>query len=117
MHARGGILDIVIDSSACRAVTASRDDVIRFWDLRAGREVDTFTGDLKNVDTVTIVPEGKFAYSVSGDTIVLTDLTAMRRLGGVSLDHKITAVTVAPDGRHLAVGDESGRVHFLGLDE
>ena len=64
----------------------------------------------------TLAPGGRFVYSVVGDTVLTSDLTAQRQLGRLSLDHHITSMAVTPDGLHVVLGDESGRVHFLELD-
>jgi hypothetical protein len=110
------VLDIVVDSPGRRAITASRDGSLRVWDLAAGRESAALQGDVDEVDTVAIAPNGRFAYSVVGDTVVASDLIALKPLRRLSLDHNITAIAVTPDGLHAALGDESGRVHFLTLD-
>jgi WD40 repeat protein len=121
------------------ALTASRDRTIRLWDLVRGAAVRVLLGPgseriaehlrggalefgeesglhVGGVDTVAIAPNGQFAYSVVGDTVVASDLTGRKPLRRLSLDHNITAIAVTPDGLHAALGDESGRVHFLTLD-
>jgi WD40 repeat protein len=110
------IMDIVVDSPGRRAITASRDGSVRVWDLATGQETASLEGDVGGVDTVAIAPNGQFAYSVVGDTVVASDLTGRKPLRRLSLDHNITAIAVTPDGLHVALGDESGRVHFLTLD-
>jgi WD40 repeat protein len=110
------ILDIVIDGPGRRALTASRDGSVRAWDLASGQETLVLHGDGDEVDTVAIAPNGRFAYSVMDDTVMVSDLAAGRPLRRLSLDHNITAIAVTPDGLHAALGDESGRVHFLTLD-
>jgi WD40 repeat protein len=110
------ILDIAVDSSNLRTVTASGDGTFHFWDLSSGQETGAFSGGVEHADAVAIAPDARFAYSVVGDTIVSTDLTKRLRLRSLSLDHNITALAVAPEGANLVVGDESGRVHFLCLE-
>jgi WD40 repeat protein len=109
------ILDIVLDAPERRAITASRDGCVKVWDLTSGQETMTFHGDVDNLDAVAIAPSGRFAYAVVGDTVIASDLTTRKMLPRVSFDHNITAIAVTPDGLHAAVGDESGRVHFLTL--
>jgi WD40 repeat protein len=109
------ILDIVISADGNRAITAARDDTIRVWDIAAGRQLAVHAGPMGKVDTVAIAPNGEFAFSVYGDTLVATRLADFSRRGSISLDHQITAVAVTPGGTRLALGDESGRVHFLRL--
>jgi WD40 repeat protein len=110
------ILDIVVDAAGRRAMTASRDGSVRSWDLASGVETVALEGDGERVDAVAIAPNGRFAYMVAGDTVVASDLTAPKPPGRLSLDHNITAIAVTPDGLHAALGDESGRVHFVTLD-
>lgn len=109
------ILDSVISVGGARAISAAADDTIRVWDLATGRLLSGYAGPHGTVDTVAIAPEGEFAFSVYGDTLIATRIADFARLGSVSLDHQITALAVTPDGRRLALGDESGRVHFLRL--
>jgi hypothetical protein len=53
---------------------------------------------------------------VYGDTVVAAHVQRGAVLGSLSVDHQITAMAVVPDGRHLALGDESGRVHLMRLE-
>ena len=109
------ILDIVLDAPGRRAITASRDGCVRVWNLTSGQETMTLHGEVDNVDAVAIAPGGRFAYTVVGDTVIASDLTIRKPVPRLSLDHQITTIAVTPDGLHAAVGDESGRVHFLTL--
>jgi len=109
----GAILDAVIPAEGNRAITAARDDTLRIWDLDTGRQLAVHEGPFGKVDTVAVEPGGAFAYSVYGDTLVACSVGGFSLRGSVSLDHQITALAITPGGRQLALGDESGRVHFL----
>lgn len=111
----GSILDVVVAADGARAISAARDDTFRVWDLAAGRAVAAHAGPHGKVDAVAVAPEGECAFSVYGDTLIATRIADFSRLGSISLDHQITALAVAPSGQRLALGDESGRVHFLRL--
>lgn len=110
------LLDVVLDASGRRAVTASRDGTFEVWDVASGCMTAAFQGDVTLADAVAITSDIRFAYAVSGDTLTAIDLQSRRSLHRVSLDHNITALAVSADGERFAVGDESGRVHFLGLE-
>jgi WD40 repeat protein len=111
------LIDIVVTPDDRRVITASADDTIRIWELDTFRECGRLEGLAEQADAVAINATGEFAYSVCGDAILVAHLNPCTRLGSLSLDHKITAITVAGDGRRLALGDESGRVHFLRLND
>jgi WD40 repeat protein len=108
------IRDAVITADR-RAVTASRT-ALRTWDLESGRELSVWDGIWDKSDDVAISPSGEVAYAVLGDTVSAAAAATGRALGSVSLDHTITSIAVAGDSRILALGDESGRVHFLRLE-
>jgi WD40 repeat protein len=109
-------LDIVVNASAGRVMVAERDGSVRTWDLSAGIEIDACDTGACEADAVAIAPNGRYAYAVTGDTVLAADLATRKATHRLSLDHHITALAVAPDGRHAVLGDESGRVHFLELD-
>lgn len=111
----GKVLDIVVTPDGRNAVSAATDDTIRIWDLDAGRQRRQLQGCVGNADAVAIARSGNLAYSVYGNTLVAYDISAGGRLGSLSLDHQITAISVTPAGTRLAIGDLSGRVHFLSI--
>jgi WD40 repeat protein len=111
----GKILDIVVTPDGRSAVSAATDDTIRIWDLDTGRSRQQLQGRVGQADAVAIARSGNLAYSVYGNAVVAYDVSAATRLGSLSLDHQITAVSVTPTGTQLAIGDLSGRVHFLSL--
>jgi WD40 repeat protein len=110
------MLDLAINTDQQRLVSAGRDDAISVWDLTDMRLVGTLHAASPEPDEVAVAPDARLAYSIYGDTIVASDLMQLTRLGSVSLDHQITVVAVASDGTSVAVGDESGMVHFLSLE-
>jgi WD40 repeat protein len=111
----GRVLDVVVTPDGRRAVSAATDDTIRIWDLGAGRPARQLQGCVGRADAVAVAPHGNFAYAVYGHAVVAYDLNAGARLGSLSLDHQITAISVVPSGTQLALGDLSGRVHHLAL--
>ena len=109
------VLDVVVSSDGRSVFSASRDDTIRTWDLGSCKQSAQITGPFGKVDAVAIAPNGHFAFSIYSDTLVAYDLDISKRLASISFDHQITTIAVTPAGKHLAVGDQSGQVHFLRL--
>ncbi|MEW8250061.1 MAG: NB-ARC domain-containing protein [Candidatus Thiodiazotropha sp.] len=112
---KGAILDIAVTPDGEYAITAGRDDTIKVWELDSGRERMCFNGNVGKVDTVAISPNGDYAYSVYHDTLMAYDLNRSSFIAAMTLDHQITAIGVTPNGKYIAVGDQSGYVHFLCL--
>lgn len=111
------VLDVVVSPDSGGVISASRDDTIRTWELASRKQTNQLTGLYGKVDAVAIAPNGHFAFSIYGDTLVAYDLDASERLASISFDHQITTIAVTPAGRHVAVGDQSGQVHFLYLQK
>jgi WD40 repeat protein len=111
----GRVLDVVVTPDGHRAVSAATDDTIRVWDLKTGRQMRQLQGSVGRADTVAVAPLGNFAYAVYGHALVAYELAACARIGSLSLDHQITAISVRPNGTQLAIGDRSGRVHYMSL--
>ena len=112
----GRVLDVVALPVDNVVVSAARDDTIRTWDIESCTQTACIEGPVGRVDTVAIAPGGQFAYSVYGDTLVAFDLCERLQLGSLSFDHQITTIAVTPSGQHVAIGDQSGQVHFAGLN-
>lgn len=110
------ILDVVIWPDERTVVTAATNDTIRLWDFGTGGKRGGMAGRFGRAEAVVIAPSGRYVYSVYGDTLSGYTLPEGRHLGGVSFDFQIVSIAVAPDGHRLAVGDVSGRVHFLRLE-
>lgn len=111
----GRVQDVVALPGGSVLISAAGDDTIRIWDMKTGTQTAQVDGPVGRADTVAIAPDGQFAYSVYGDTLVAFDIGGLRQLGSLSFDHQVTTIAVTPSGRHVAIGDQSGQVHFLGL--
>jgi WD40 repeat protein len=110
---KGPVFDVVTDLARGRLITAGRDGAIRLWALDTLQPLGALDVPQPSVDEVVIAPNGTVAFAVSGDTIVASDLVKLRPAGSLSFDFRIVSIAVTGDGTRLAVGDESGLVHFL----
>jgi len=111
----GRILDIVVTPDGRSVVSAASDDSIRIWDFDSSRQKRQLQGCVGRADAVAIAPYGTRAFSIYGHTLVAYDLTAGARVGSLSFDHQITTLSLSGTGTRLAIGDLSGRVHFVEL--
>src|SRR5678815_5988789 len=87
------VLDIVINPSLQRLVTAGRDNRLRIWQLSDLTLAGMLEGADSGLDQVAIAPDTQVAYSIYGDTVVASDLQALSRMSSVSFDHQLTAVS------------------------
>ncbi len=111
----GRVLDIVVTPDGKNVISAGMDDTIRTWALDCLKQTAQLSGHMGKVDAVAIAPNGHLAYSIYGDTIVAYDVDISARLASLSFDHQITTIAVTPSGKRIAIGDQSGQVHYLCL--
>jgi WD40 repeat protein len=65
----GRVISVVIAPGGKTAISASRDNTLKIWDIDRGRELPTLTGHTKPVWGVAIAPDGKTAISASANTL------------------------------------------------
>ncbi|MEJ2118417.1 MAG: WD40 repeat domain-containing protein [Alphaproteobacteria bacterium] len=109
------------------ALSGSKDNTLKLWDVASGKELRTFTGHSNPVHSVAFSPDGRTALSGSKDNTSRTyydDLTVptssedcklklwdvasgreIRTFEGVSF--WVRSVAFSPDGRNALSGDEN----------
>jgi len=66
---------------------------------------------------VAVSADERFAVSVSSDHILrFWDLETRSSVAGFGGDSALTSCAISPDGLTIIAGEESGRLHFLGLE-
>ena len=107
---------VAVTPDGKQAVSASRDQTLKVWDLDTGLERRTLSGHTSAVYAVAVTPDGKQAVSASFDnTLKVWDLESGHCLCTFTADGGMCACAVAPDGVTVVAGDVAGRVHFLRL--
>ena len=101
-----------------RAVSGSRDNTVRVWDLESGVCLRTLEGHRGVVSSVSVTPNGRRAVSGSDDnTVRVWDLESgacLRSLEGHS-DY-VMSVSVTPDGRRAVSGSDDGTVRVWDVE-
>ena len=84
--------------------SGSGDSLIRLWDVRTGRELQTLRGHRNWINNVSFSPDGQTLASASNDhTIRLWDVRTGRELQKfTNHTHYLIGVSFSPDGRTLA---------------
>ena len=109
------VLDTIITPNGKCLISAAKDDTIHMWDVDSLTLTNQIVGPSGRVDAVALAPNGNYAYSIYGDTLVAYDLVSSTRFASLSFDHQISTIAVTPSGERVAIGDRSGRVHYLCL--
>jgi len=98
-------------------VSGSDDYTVRVWGLASGRRVRTLAGHEGYVNAVAVMLDGRYVVSGSSEpTLRVWDLSSGEAVANLSGDSDILCCAVAPDGRTVVAGEQSGRVHFLRLE-
>ncbi|MBV8282723.1 MAG: hypothetical protein JO347_11790, partial [Candidatus Eremiobacteraeota bacterium] len=61
------VIDVAITPDGRQAVSASRDNTLKIWDLEHGDELRTLQGHSDTVNSVAISPDGQRIVSASSD--------------------------------------------------
>lgn len=102
------------DATAARLLWAESDHALTLWDLDRDERVIHCRGHTGKVNAVAIVDSGRYAVSCSSDrTLRMWDLASGEVEAALTADAGLRSLAVAADSRTFAVGDVSGRVHFV----
>ena len=107
---------VAVTPDGKQAVSASRDNTLKVWDLESGRALRTLEGHSDSVTGVVVTSDGKRAVSASWGTLKVWDLESgreLRTLEGHS--HWVTGVAVTMDEKRAvsASGDKTLKVWDL----
>ena len=113
------VTSVVVYSDSTRAVSASRDQTLKVWDLQKGIELFTLRGHTAAVNSVVVYSNGKRAISASDDrSLRIWNLdTGLELQTLLSHEDKVNAVAVYADGKRAvsASDDRTLRIWELGL--
>jgi WD40 repeat protein len=100
-----------------RALSGSRDGMLRLWDLDTGWTLRTLEGHADRVWAVAMSGDGTRAVSGSEDkTLKVWDLATGRVVATFAADFPLGRCASSPRAETLVASDWSGRVHLLRLE-
>jgi WD40 repeat protein len=109
---------VAITPDGRRAISASDDRTLGVWDLESGQMLPEMKAHQNALNAVALTPDGKRVVSGSGHGIIrVWELVNGEEITTFAADGRILGCAVAPDGRTIIAGDESGQVLFLRLIE
>ncbi|MEH2452752.1 WD40 repeat domain-containing protein [Nostoc sp.] len=98
------------------------DNTLKLWNLETGEDERTFEGHSGCVNAVALTADGKRVISASNDrTLKVWNLQTGEAITTFTGEAPFVCCTVAPDGVTpdgvtIVVGESSGKVHFLPLE-
>jgi WD40 repeat protein len=109
------VTSVFLTADGDTAVTSSQDRTVKVWDLTRNELVHRFEKHDGEVEDFAV--HDRTALSVSDDDAqaILWDLDSGRVTGRFTADGPLASCAVSPDGETFALGELSGRLHFLRL--
>jgi WD40 repeat protein len=119
LKARGGSVYALAALADGRLAAGVSDGTIELWNPASGACEIILEGHTRRVSALTVLADGRLVSGSQDKTIRIWKFDNQRGTGSVQFiaDAGITALAVASDACVLAVGDSSGRVHFLKLED
>jgi WD40 repeat protein len=91
------------------AVSGSRDETVRIWDVKTGLERQTLQGHNDWVTVVAISPDNGLILSGGDDsTVRVWDANTGKQLHVLQHETPIATIVFTPDGKHVATGSWDG---------
>jgi len=117
-HTTGIVYSVAISPDGRYALSGSKDNTLKLWDIKAGKLVRTFKGHTNEVLSVAISPDGKYALSGSLDnTLKLWDIETgklVRTFKGHT-DY-VCSVAFSPDGRYALSGSYDKTINLWDIE-
>jgi len=105
-------LFVAFSPDGARIVTASRDRMVRLWDVAGRRELAKLEHP-SQVASVTLSPDGARVATSTRDRIVrIWDAAGGRELASLTPPSPVTSAVFSPDGKRLVTTCWEGTVHI-----
>jgi WD40 repeat protein len=99
-----------------RLASGGADRLIRLWDVDQITQTARLAGHDGSVRAIAPLADGRLASGATDNTVRVWDLSSGKELARFEIDAAVTAVAELPDGG-IAVGDSTGRLHWLKMAE
>jgi WD40 repeat protein len=113
------VVGVALSPDGSYALTGSRDNVARLWDVATGQVVREFVGHTNIIWNVAFSPDGRYVVTASVDkTARLWDVATgqqLRVFPGYA-NAAVGSAIVSPDGRTVAVGSFDGVTQLTDVD-
>jgi WD40 repeat protein len=111
------VIAVAALADGSRALSGSRDNTLRLWDLATGETLRTFQGHTHWVTGVAVSSDGQRAASSSVDnTLALWDLDTGNCLARFTADAGVACVALTRDDVAIA-GSPNSNIHILEIRE
>ncbi|KAJ7501569.1 WD40 repeat-like protein [Mycena galericulata] len=109
-----GVKSVCFSPDGLQAITGSKDNMVRIWDLSTGSELHTLEGHEDTVNSVSFLPDGLRAISGSDDnTVRIWDVSTGEQLHKLDgHDYAVNSVGFSPDGLHAISGSDDHTVRI-----
>lgn len=98
------------------ALENEEDVVLRTWDLATQVNLRTLTSPYIKPRLPEITADGRWGFYAHKRKVALWDLEGDRHVAQFYIETAARTVAIAPAGAVMAVGEESGRVHILRIN-
>ncbi|HTV69968.1 MAG TPA: WD40 repeat domain-containing protein [Rhizobiaceae bacterium] len=103
---------VALSADGSRLATASRDNMLRVWDVASGTEIATLKHE-RPIFFMEFSPDGSRIASAVGDTKVwLWDVATATEIAVLEHAQTIRSATFSPDGTRVVTADFDGAVRF-----
>lgn len=110
------IVKCVISHNALIAVSSSKDGTLKIYDAVTGNCIRILQID-SNLHHCVLSNDGQLVlYSQARDTIQIVNINNGQVIGKFTFDSWVSELAFSPDSTQIMVGDYSGCVHFLQLE-
>jgi WD40 repeat protein len=99
------------------AVSASFDRTLRVWDVETGLILHFLEGHTKKINDVARLDDRRIVSASADCTVRVWEVDTGTSLAMFTLESEASVIATMSDARTIVVGDASGRLHFLLLEE
>jgi WD40 repeat protein len=111
------ITSIAIMSDGQKFISALGNGCIKVWDLLSRALLYEFSDFPNPIIGIAVTPDGERMISHWSNSLKVWDLQTQTCIARFTTDTDITTYAIAPDGLTFVVGETSGQLHILYLED